>query len=278
MTGVSPSPAPSLPLKGIRGFATGFYTPWVGFRFMQQHPKLWRDAILPVLCNLILTVLLIAGMAWAGVATYEKLESLTSGWLQSVLPTEGWWSWLLGVVGFVARFLIVIVIIGLVGALALGAWILFQGIFCGYFYSELARKVELLVGMKPEDIREVPLWYQVYDAVLDVTVLAIVAAGCFVLSFVPLIGAVAALVIGGYFNCFIFGMDYLDYPQALRARKRDVQRVFARRHRAATLGLGASVTLLSFIPILSSVLLTTAAAGAVVLYRRLEAEDGGSMR
>ena len=65
-------------------------------------------------------------------------------------------------------------------------------------------------------------------------------------------------------------MDYLDYPQALRARGRRVQRQFARRHRSATLGLGSSVMLLTFVPLLSPVLLTTAATGAVLLYRKLE--------
>ena len=38
----------------------------------------------------------------------------------------------------------------------------------------------------------------------------------------------------------------------------------------ATLGLGSSVMLLTFIPLLSPVLLTTAATGAVLLYRELE--------
>ncbi len=243
---------------GLRGFAAGFAAPWAGFSFMQQHPRLWRHAILPILCNLVLTALLLAGLAWAGVASYE--------WLESLLPSSGWW-WV--PVEILAGIAIVAVIIGL----AIGGWLLFQGIFCGYFYSELARRVELLLGLKPEDIREVPLWYQVTDAVKDVLVLTAVAIGCLALSFVPVVGAFAAVAIGGYFDCFIFGMDYLDYPQALRARGRKVQRIFARRHRGATLGLGASVTLLTFVPVLSSVLLTTAAAGAVLLYRRLEADE-----
>ena len=47
----------------------------------------------------------------------------------------------------------------------------------------------------------------------------------------------------------------------------------ARRLRAATLDLGSSGMLLTFIPLLSPVLLTTAATGAVLLYRKLETPD-----
>lgn len=224
---------------------------------MRRNPKLWRHAILPIVCNLLLTALLIAGLAWAGVALYE--------WLDAKLPVSAWWI----PVKVLAGAALVVVILGL----AIAGWLLFQGILCGYFYSELARRVEILLGLRPEDMREVPLWYQVTDALKDMVVIGAVAVGCFVLSFVPVIGAVAAIVIGGYFDAFVFGMDYLDYPQALRARGRAVQRAFARRHRGATLGLGASVTLLTFIPILNSVLLTTAATGAVLLYRRLEGSE-----
>jgi CysZ protein len=224
---------------------------------MQQHPRLWRHAVLPVLCNLVLSALLLAGLIYGGVALYDYLEAL--------LPSERWW-W------DIVRVLWGVVVTAMILACALVGWLLFQGILCGFFYSLLAREVEIQLGMNPADIREVPLWYQVVDALLDAVVLTGVAVGCFVLSFVPVIGAPSALLIGGYFNCFVFGMDYLDYPQALRAFDRRAQREFARRHRAATLGLGASVSLLTFVPVVNSILLTTAAVGAVLLYRRLEPE------
>jgi uncharacterized protein involved in cysteine biosynthesis len=229
---------------------------------MQQHPRLWRHAVLPILCNLALTALLIAGLAYGGVAAFH--------WLQGLMPSGAWWWDVLRVLTGVALAVVILI-------LALAGWILFQGILCGYFYSLLAREVEIQLGLKPEEIREVPLWYQVVDAALDVTVLTMVSVGCFMLSFVPVLGAPSAIVLGGYFNCFVFGMDYLDYPQALRAFGRKAQREFARRHRGATLGLGASVTLLTFIPLVNSILLTTAATGAVLLYRRLEPKQPPSV-
>lgn len=246
--------SPNPPVSRATAFLEGFAAPWTGLRFMNAHPALWRHGILPVLCNLVLTAALFAGLVYGWFRAYA--------WLDTLFPANWWWSAL--------EVLSAILVAALEIALAVAAWIVFQGIFCGYFYSKLAREVELLLGLKPEQMREVPLLYQITDALRDLAALTAVAIGCFILGWVPLIGAPLALGLGLYFDCFVFGMDYLDYPQALRARGRGVQRAFARRHRAATSGLGSSVLLLTFIPLLSPVLLTTAATGAVLLYRKLE--------
>lgn len=235
-------------------FAEGFVTPWAGLRYMNAHPALWRHGILPVLCNLLLTAALFAGLVYGWYAGFA--------WLDAKFPAS-WW-------GATLEVLSVVAIAALELALAVAAWIVFQGIFCGFFYSILAREVELQLGLAPGQMREVPLLYQGTDALLDLAALCAVAVACFALGWIPLVGPPLALVLGVYFDCFVFGMDYLDYPQALRARGRSIQRRFARRHRAHTLGLGTSVMLITFIPLLSPVLLTTAATGAVLLYRKLE--------
>ncbi|MFT3831073.1 MAG: EI24 domain-containing protein [Opitutaceae bacterium] len=250
------SQPPPLPRAAGRlaRFTEGFATPWAGLRYMNAHPALWRHGILPIVCNLLLSAALFAGLIWGWFATY--------GWLDARFPPN-WW-------GTTLEVLSVIAVAALEIALAVAAWIVFQGIFCGFFYSRLAREVEIQLGLAHAQMREVPLLYQVTDALLDLAALTAVAVGCFVVGWVPLVGAPLAVGLGLYFDCFVFGMDYLDYPQALRARGRSVQRRFARHHRAHTLGLGTSVMLITFIPLLSPVLLTTAATGAVLLYRKLE--------
>jgi uncharacterized protein involved in cysteine biosynthesis len=238
----------------LRSFLAGFAAPWAGLRYMNRHPTLWRHGILPVLCNLVLSAALFAGLIYGWFRAYA--------WLGTLFPAN-WW-------GATLAVLSVILVAALEIALAVAAWIVFQGVFCGFFYSRLAREVEIQLGLAPDRMREVPLLYQITDALLDLAALTAVAVGCFLFGWIPVVGAPVALAFGLYFDCFVFGMDYLDYPQALRARGRSVQRGFARRHRAATLGLGTSVMLITFIPLLSPVLLTTAATGAVLLYRELE--------
>ncbi len=250
----SPPPLPR-PAGWLARFIEGFAAPWNGLRYMNAHPALWRHGILPILCNLLLSAALFAGLVWGWFAAYS--------WIDARYPAN-WW-------GVALEVLSVVAIAALELALAVAAWIVFQGVFCGYFYSRLAREVEIQLGLAPDRMREVPLLYQVTDALLDLAALTAVAVGCFLVGWIPLVGAPLAVGIGLYFDCFVFGMDYLDYPQALRARGRSVQRRFARLHRAHTLGLGTSVMLFTFVPLLSPVLLTTAATGAVLLYRRLEA-------
>jgi len=259
--------SPARPQSWLQAFAEGFGAPLAGLRFMNGHPRLWGYAVLPIILNLVLSTVFLVGLFWGG---YELFVYLHAAIDPGSYP--GWLSWLV-VIGEVLLGIALVVVILL---LAIGAWLVFQGILCGYFYSELARRVELILGMRKEDIREVPLIYQVVDALLDVTFVGCIAACCFVMSFIPIVGPVAAVGIGGYFDCMVFGMDYLDYPQALRARGRKVQREFARRHRAHTLGLGACVTLFTFVPIVNSIFLTTAATGAVLLYRRLGAPGTSS--
>ncbi|MBE2214450.1 MAG: EI24 domain-containing protein [Opitutaceae bacterium] len=248
------------PQSWLQAFVEGFGTPLAGLRFMNAHPRLWGYAVLPILLNLVLTTLFLGGLVWGGVELFIYLHGLIhSGWVPD------WLTWL-AVVGEVLLGAALAVVILL---FAIALWLVFQGILCGYFYSELAKRVELILGMRQEDIREVPLVYQVVDALLDVTFVSFIAVSCFVMSFIPIVGPIAAVVIGGYFNAMVYGMDYLDYPQALRARGRRVQRGYARKHRAHTLGLGACVTLITFVPIVNAFFLTTAATGAVLLYRRL---------
>ncbi len=249
------------PVSWVTAFAEGFATPWAGLRYMNAHPKLWRHGILPVLCNLVLSAALFAGLIYGWFRAYA--------WVGTLFPSN-WW-------GATLVILSAILVAALEITLAVAAWIVFQGIFCGYFYSRLAREVEIQLGLRPDQMREVPLLYQIKDALRDLASLTAVAVGCFILGWVPFVGAPLALGFGLYFDCFVFGMDYLDYPQALRARGRKVQRGFARQHRAATLGLGSSALLLTFIPLLSPVLLTTAATGAVLLYRKLEANESAAV-
>lgn len=253
----TPPPVP-VELKGLAAFAAGMKAPLTGLRFMNRRPELWRHGILPVTCNLLLTAALIIGLFYGARWGFEKLDA----WFD---PGWGW-----KILAVLSKIAVVIVAIGL----TIAAWILFQGILCGYFYSRLAREVELALGLPAEAMREVPFWYQVADALRDLFWLSLIAIGCFVLNFIPIIGSIGAMIAGAYFNCFTFGLEYLDYPQALRARSWKKQRDFARKHRAATLGLGASALVLSFVPILNAIMLTTAATGAVLLYRQLEPRAG----
>ncbi len=100
--------------------------------------------------------------------------------------------------------------------------------------------------------------------------------GLLLLNIVPIVGSIVAICGGMYFQWFILGLDYLDFPMSLRGIRREQKRAFAKHHRWHTLGLGAAVFLLILIPAIGAIFLTTAAAGAVLLHRRLSSLDAVS--
>lgn len=250
-------PPPSVGRSSLAAFGDGLSAPWLGFRHMARHPALWRFGVIPVLLNLLIATLLLAALVAAAVLAFNRMHP----WF------DGGWGWR------VAEALVGLVLLGAVVGLTLLAWLVLQGIVCGYFYSKLAEQVELQLGTRPEQLREVPFAYQVADTLRDVGSLAAINAGCLAVQIVPGVGAVIGVCGGCYFNCFTFGLDFLDHPLALRGMRRHEKRAFAKRHRATTLGLGTAVLAITLLPLVNAVLLTTAVTGAVLLHGRLAAQD-----
>lgn len=220
---------------------------------MWRQPGLWRYGVAPVLCNLVITGLM--------------LVFLVLGVIVAVTRAHGWFvehsygiSWeVLAAIG------LIVLTLGLV----LAAWKLLEGILCGHFYGRLARQVELRIGTPPEELTDIPFRFQVFDSVTDFVALAVINFGFLTLNCVPVVGSIAAVCGALYFDCLILGRDFLQFPTALRDMCRHETRRFTRLHRYHTLGLGAAVLLCSLIPVLGAVLLTTAVTGAVLLHQDL---------
>jgi len=235
-------------------FREGLMTPWDGLRHMARNPSLWRYGILPVVVNLLITGLLLMILIATGVYFFTAIH-----------PKFGD-GWLWGLAELLVAGLFVVAVIGL----AVTAWMALQTILCGWFYDRLARQVELQIGTRPEDLRDVPFWPQAVDALRAVGLLALVNAGCIVVQIVPGVGTVLGLLGSYYFTCSTLGFEYFDYPLSLRGLRRSEKLAFTRRHRPHTLGLGTAVAMLALIPVVNAVFLTTAVTGAVLLHRRLK--------
>jgi CysZ protein len=235
-------------------FAEGFATPFQGFAYMTRHAVLWRYAVIPIVLNLLITIAIVALTIWAATALYAHYEPR--------MPEGAW--------GGLVRLLAVVVLVIAAGGLAVVTWMFLNGVLCGHFYGRLAAQVEMQLGVPASDLRELSLTYQAIDVVRDVSALALINVACLLLNFVPVIGSMTAPFVAFYYDSFIFGMEYLDFPLALRGWRRDQKWAFARRHRWHTVGLGAAVLLCNFVPILGPVMLSCAATGAVLLHRRLQ--------
>lgn len=249
----SPPVAAAAPPRGFAALKEGAAAPWEGLRYLMRHPALWRYAIWPVLLNVLITgfVLVLLLAAAAAFAWY----------LHPYFP-EGWTGIALEVLSFLGLLLAAI-------GLALVLWLLLHGILTGHFYTRLARAVELQLGTPAELLRDVPWSYQAIDAVRDAAALIGVNGALLLLNVVPIIGPVLGFAGGLYFDSWIFGAEYLDFPLALRGLRRDAKRAFLRRHREHVLGLGLVALVCMLVPVVGSVLLASAAVGAVLLHHRL---------
>lgn len=137
--------------------------------------------------------------------------------------------------------------------------------------------MERQLGAQPEELRELSVVREVSDGLRQVLSFVAVNIGQLTLHLIPVVGAVAAFGGGLYFDCWFFGREFLQIPLAVRGQGRDELKGFTRKHRRVTLGLGAATLLLTFIPILNAVLLTTATTGAVLLRRRLAQETADTV-
>jgi uncharacterized protein involved in cysteine biosynthesis len=237
-----------------RSFWEGITTAWDGFLYLCQYPRLWKFGVVPILMNIVITIAVLVGLVMTAVGAIAYLHpQYPDGW--------GW--------------LLLEVIVGIaLGALALLgaviAWVLLEGILCGYYYGKLAEEIELQLGTPEDEIHPIPLKYQVLDAFGDVGWLLLVNLGLLLLNIVPVIGSILAFCGSLYITCSSLGKDYFDFPLALRGKRRQEKRAYFKARRWHTLGLGLAVILLHLVPIVGSIFLTTAAAGSVLLYRRME--------
>lgn len=235
----------------------GLAAPRAGLSFLGDHRRLWAYAAWPTLVNVFLSGMAMAlflGLTWW---LWGRIDPWFAG---------GWW-WRILEVAAVAALVAVAL------ALTLAVWLLAQGLLCDFFFARLAMHVELALGTPATELRELPMYEQAIDAVKDTTRLLTVQACLLLLNLVPLVGPPANLIAGLYYNCRLFGSEYLTFALDLRGRKRLEKLAILKRWRSQSIGLGATVLAGTLVPVLGSILLTMSVVGAVLLHRRLIARE-----
>ena len=241
-------------------FFEGLLVPWVGLKVLAGRPSLWGYAIIPVLINIAIVIVALLSMFAIGSALLTGLIlALGEGWW------EGWW--LIATIAIVIVGLLAIIMICIAAAFII--WRLVSAIFCGYFYGKIAAAVEQELGLNPSEMRDISMWREMKDALIDLAWLLISLALALVISLIPFIGAPVALVYSLYFQILTCGRDQFSFPLSLRGKHRAERVEFCREHLAHTMGVGTVVLLMAFIPIVGALFLVTAAAGSVILHRRL---------
>jgi CysZ protein len=232
--------------------ARGVHDVGRGFAFLNAHPRLWGWVIAPA----VVTLLLLAGVIVGVVLISDSLVSSAVSWLPSWFATTGGW------------LVRAIVVTGLV----LGGLLVFvsvAGIVAGPFNELLSEAVEeRLTGTRGPGFSLAAFARGAVMGVahglrrLLVTLLGI--ALLFALGFVPVVGSIAALVLGGYFAARGTAYDCYDAVLSRKDLAYGDKLAFLRTHRSRALGLGAAVAGLLLVPGLNLIALGLGSTGATL--------------
>ncbi len=237
----------------VADYVEGISTAADGFRFLCRYPSLWQYGVWAVVTNIAVAFASLLVTFWVGTTAWKSFAA--------ELPIA-WWVSIVEWIGLIA-------ILMLAFGVGLACYILLQSVFCSWSFSKLAYRVEIFLGATPDELSEISYSGQILDALRSAGKLLLVDAGILLLNIVPIIGTVAAVVIGGYMHAWVLGADFLGYPQELRGIRWKDRQQFARQWLPSTLGLGTIVAGLMLIPIVGAMFQTTAVVGAVLLNRRI---------
>lgn len=137
------------------------------------------------------------------------------------------------------------------------------------FFERISRSVDLERGFEGTDHDE-PWYRSLVRALGELLRLALltvpIAVGLFVVGLVPLVGGLAAFVLGAVFGGWFLALELTTYPLERRGTVTLAQRRTALRpHRATVVGFGAAVFLLFLIPLGPALFMPAAVAGATRL-------------
>jgi len=238
-----------------------------GLGALRAHPGLWKLVLAPAALTLVLMVAVILGALW--------LVDPLVGWLVAHLP-----GWLGSTIESVARAVLKTAVVVGLAAGAMFVFVAVAGMITGPFNELLSERLEArLTGRAAapfalgDFVRDfvVGVLHGLRRLVASLFGLVLV----FALGFVPVIGTIAAVVIGLWITARGAAYDCYDAVLARRGlRYRDKLAYLAQR-RQRSLGLGAAVAGLLFVPGLNLVALGLGAAGATLAV--LE-RDGASPR
>ncbi|MGI8904912.1 MAG: EI24 domain-containing protein [Candidatus Sumerlaeaceae bacterium] len=252
---------PLVPVRHVGGFFSGVHYPLRAAIFILRHPSLWPYCVIPLLIN---TALVIGLVFW--------LHGYTDTWFEHHLTGTSWY-WV-ALRKAAEWFSVVLVIVA-----ALIAFVILGSLVALPFNDLLSERADKIVtGWRDTSQHGVgrKAWHLVVTLVQEskrLSVYGILAALLLVLSFVPPLApftTAAQLFLAAMF----FAVDYLSYPLERRGvlLARD-KKAFAHSHFGASLGFGATMTLIALIPLVNFLFLPLGVVGGTLLFADLAGEN-----
>jgi CysZ protein len=232
-------------LKGLNDCFSGFG--------LLSKPGIRRFVVIPILINISLF----------GTAIYIISQQI-DGWLESLLPSWlSWLGWLIWPLFFITVLLAVFY-----------SFTLVANLIASPFNSLLAARIELfLTGKKPVDTSAEKIFSLAFMKLAVRSVSSEIHKMFYFLlwllpltaiTFTPIINIIAPFC-WFVFAAWSFTLEYTDYPLANRGMLFSEVRLYNRKNRMRTLGLGTGIFILTSIPLINFLAMPVAVAGATAL-------------
>jgi len=260
-----------LPTATVVGYWRGLTYPFKGLRFVFfTHPKLARFWLPPIAITLALLVVSFT-LGW-------RYHDDLVNWMWAQPGGDGFWIGVLGVLHWLLRALALIVLwaIGLIGV------VLMTNVIAAPFNDLLSEEVEHLATGRPGQPFSVAVLFRdtlrtVGLEVLKLAIYVCVMVPMFVISYVPVVGAVIYAVVGFLFTTLYFAIDYVDWPASRRNRSIHFRFGMLHEHFMPMFGFGTGVWLFLFIPLVNLLFMPAAVAGGTLLFLDLEGERAAAL-
>ncbi|MBA3503092.1 MAG: EI24 domain-containing protein [Myxococcota bacterium] len=223
-----------------------------GFAFLNKHPRLWGWVAAPAAVTLVLlTTMVILVMRIA-----DSIVGRVTSWLpDAIAGVGGWVIWVIVLAALVVGGLVVFVSVA--------------GIVAGPFNEMLSEAVEEQVTGKKGPPFSIAAFVAsalrgIAHGIKRVLVAILGALMLFALGFIPVVGTIAALLLGGYFTARGAAYDCYDAVLSRRDMPYDAKTAYLAARRSRTFGLGAAVAGMLIIPVLNLLALGVGAAGATL--------------
>lgn len=223
-----------------------------GFGFANAHPRLWGWVMAPA----AVTVVLLGAIIYVVMRIADSLVTRVTSWLPDAIASWGGWViWAVVLVALIAGGVLVFVSVA--------------GVVAGPFNEMLSEAVEERVTGKPAPAFSFGAFVTAFvrgvgHGVKRIVVAIVGALMLFALNFIPVIGTIAAMLLGWYFSARGAAYDCYDAVLARRDLSYDAKLRYLAERRNRTLGLGAGVAALLVVPIANVVALGIGAIGATL--------------
>ncbi len=234
-----------------------------GIGWTARRPGQWLFGLVPAL---IVLVAYIAALTAIGVYDADFARTLS--------PFADHWS---NGLRDTVRVLIAVLLIAAVVMIAI---VTYAGVTLAVgapFYESISGRVEDSVGGLPPEAR-IPLLRQITRGIGDAVVVGLVTTGFavlfFALGFVPAVGQTVVPVLAACVSGYFLTLEMTSIALERRGLGRRERLTLLRRHRALSVGFGASVFVIFLIPLGAVLAMPGAVAGGTLLAReRLVTEE-----